>query len=110
MLLVGDASGSTIGSMDGGRTLLVTTRHGQTHRSGFLGVDTETGETRLLREEDKSYGNIFNTPFLSTDRKSVVKGKSLSVRVNLGGRRIIKQQKHIKQKVANHINNYKHYE
>src|SRR3546814_215021 len=41
LLLVGDASGSTIGSMDGGRTLLVTTRHGQTHRSGFLGVDNE---------------------------------------------------------------------
>src|SRR3546814_17191218 len=50
--------------MDGGRTLLVTTRHGQTHRSGFLAVDTETGETRLLREEDKRYGNIFNPPFL----------------------------------------------
>src|SRR3546814_1219933 len=61
LLLVGDASGSTIGSIDGGRTLLVTTRHGQTHGSGFLGVDTEKGETRLLREEDKRYGNIINT-------------------------------------------------
>src|SRR3546814_274436 len=71
LLLVGDASGSTIGSMDGGRTLLVTTRHGQTHRSGFLGVDTETGETRLLREEDKRYGNIFNPPFLSPDGRTI---------------------------------------
>src|SRR3546814_10941669 len=70
LLLVGDASGSTIGSMDGGRTLLVTTRHGQTHRSGFLGVDTETGETRLLREEDKRYGNIFNPPFLPPDGRT----------------------------------------
>src|SRR3546814_9150465 len=60
LLLVGDASGSTIGSMDGGRTLLVTTRHGQTHRSEFHGVDPETGDNRLLREQDKRYGNIFN--------------------------------------------------
>src|SRR3546814_805399 len=71
LLLVGDASGSTIGSIDGGRTLLVTTRHGQTHGSGFLGVDTETGETRLLREEDKRYGNIFNPPFLSPDGRII---------------------------------------
>src|SRR3546814_13727736 len=31
------------------------------------------------------------------DRKSVVKGKSVSVRVDLGGRRIIKKKKHIPQ-------------
>src|SRR3546814_13525782 len=60
-----------MGSMDGGRTLLVTTRHGQTHRSWFLGVDTETGETRLLREEYKRYGNIFNPPFLSPDGRTI---------------------------------------
>src|SRR3546814_19906906 len=40
-----------------------------------------------------------------TDRKSVVSGKSVSVRVDLGGRRIIKKKKHNK-----HIKhtNYKH--
>src|SRR3546814_15869225 len=32
-------------------------------------------------------------PFLSGDRKSVVQGKSVSVRVDLGGRRIIKKKK-----------------
>src|SRR3546814_12550083 len=31
---------------------------------------------------------------LSRDRKRVVEGKSVSVRVGLGGRRIIKQKKH----------------
>src|SRR3546814_19911671 len=30
------------------------------------------------------------------DRKSVVSGKSVSVRVDLGGRRLIKKKKHIK--------------
>src|SRR3546814_11796899 len=37
-----------------------------------------------------------------TDRKSVVSGKSVSVRVVLGGRRIIKKKN--KQKTANRIN------
>src|SRR3546814_11679402 len=33
------------------------------------------------------------------DRKSVVSGKSVSVRVDLGGRRIIKKKKHNKKQV-----------
>src|SRR3546814_4182688 len=33
------------------------------------------------------------TIFMETDRKSVVSGKSVSVRVDLGGRRIIKKKK-----------------
>src|SRR3546814_17737879 len=40
------------------------------------------------------------------DRKSVVKGKSVSVRVDLGGRRIIKKKtkkKHIRQQDLEHI-------
>src|SRR3546814_19598371 len=37
---------------------------------------------------------------LATDRKSVVEGKSVSVRVDLGGRRIIKQ----KTEITIHIN------
>src|SRR3546814_19518570 len=36
-------------------------------------------------------------PSLERDRKSVVKGKSVSVRVDLGGRRIIKKKKHNNQ-------------
>src|SRR3546814_18658743 len=35
---------------------------------------------------------------LSRDRKSVVQGKSVSVRVDLGGRRIIKKKKHLNDK------------
>src|SRR3546814_20246647 len=36
------------------------------------------------------------------DRKSVVSGKSVSVRVDLGGRRIIKQKKHKQKKDKKH--------
>src|SRR3546814_15414661 len=46
-------------------------------------------ETRELREE------AIRRPAL--DRKSVVKGKSVSVRVDLGGRRIIKKKNKKKQ-------------
>src|SRR3546814_11578556 len=35
------------------------------------------------------------------DRKSVVEGKSVSVRVDLGGRRIIKKKKTIKESIDN---------
>src|SRR3546814_16114345 len=36
-----------------------------------------------------------DTHLVRVDRKSVVQGKSVSVRVDLGGRRIIKKKKHI---------------
>src|SRR3546814_17062955 len=36
------------------------------------------------------------------DRKSVVSGKSVSVRVDLGGRRMIKQKKHIHSHKSHH--------
>ncbi|WP_246193095.1 S9 family peptidase [Pseudoxanthomonas yeongjuensis] len=71
LILVSEASSNAIGSQDGGKTLLVTTRHRKTHRNGFLRVDTTTGEGSLLREEDKSYGNIFNPPYLSPDRRAI---------------------------------------
>src|SRR3546814_17960046 len=48
-----------------------------------------------LTEDDNGYLELMQ------DRKSVVKGKSVSVRVDLGGRRIIKkkkQEKHQKNK------------
>src|SRR3546814_11359852 len=41
---------------------------------------------------------------LSADRKSVVQGKSVSVRVDLGGRRIIKQKTHINNEHTMTIN------
>src|SRR3546814_15840338 len=37
----------------------------------------------------------FHRSEAQADRKSVVEGKSVSVRVDLGGRRIIKKKKHI---------------
>src|SRR3546814_21200663 len=43
----------------------------------------------------------------SSDRKSVVEGKSVSVRVELGGRRIIKKQKNILNKQLD-LNNIKY--
>src|SRR3546814_20674864 len=50
-----------------------------------------------LRRTDFSYARFNGT----TDRKSRVKGKSVSVRVDLGGRRIIKTKKYAKSMVNN---------
>src|SRR3546814_18331197 len=41
---------------------------------------------------------------LATDRKSVVEGKSVSVRVDLGGRRIIKKEKRTTDKPCTTLN------
>src|SRR3546814_19176307 len=38
---------------------------------------------------------------MALDRKSVVEGKSVSVRVDLGGRRIINKKKHTTTKILN---------
>src|SRR3546814_14278306 len=46
--------------------------------------------------------------FRDLDRKSVVKGKSVSVRVDLGGRRIIKKKKQNAQKKT-HNYRYNHH-
>src|SRR3546814_16380725 len=43
------------------------------------------------------------TPFAPEDRKSVVEGKSVSVRVDLGGRRIIKKTQIIRHSMNNSI-------
>src|SRR3546814_16910379 len=43
----------------------------------------------------RSLAAIRRTTALDTDRKSVVKGKSVSVRVDLGGLRLIKQKQHV---------------
>src|SRR3546814_9093803 len=42
--------------------------------------------------------NPFTTMLQNRDRKSVVEGKSVSVRVDLGGRRSIKKKKHNNKK------------
>src|SRR3546814_14193149 len=40
---------------------------------------------------------------IAIDRQSVVKGKSVSVRIDHGGSRIIKKKKHIKKKTAYNV-------
>src|SRR3546814_16170612 len=55
-----------------------------------------------LRENPRSHRKADVQPGRGSaagDRKSVVKGKSVSVRVDLGGRRIIKKKK--EQKISN---------
>src|SRR3546814_13419346 len=63
----------------------------------------EGGGDALPTFEDLRF---FNFPFYDAgkspeekDRKSVVEGKSVSVRVDLGGRRIIKKKKNITQEL-----------
>src|SRR3546814_12480652 len=74
----GRVHGGTI-ERAGGRNLHVTI------------VDGIAGTERRLRDVEPERGQV-------RDRKSVVEGKSVSVRVDLGGRRIIKTKKklHIK--------------
>src|SRR3546814_15008475 len=63
--------------------------------NGIVSVDfLNDGLTATLRTD----GNLAQLKANETgDRKSVVKGKSVSVRVDLGGRRIIKKKKQINQ-------------
>src|SRR3546814_18930897 len=71
--------------------------------------DHVTSEVRLVPASDPTAAPILVAPrqpgreydvdehdgtLFIQDRKSVVKGKSVSVRVDLGGRRIIKKNKH----------------
>src|SRR3546814_13086847 len=51
--------------------------------------------TMGMEKRIKPRNNVdFVGPYEPTDRKSVVSGKSVSVRVDLGGRRIIKKKTH----------------
>src|SRR3546814_14592672 len=56
----------------------------------FAGQLTEDGIEEVTLEYEGDVANM-NTRVL-TDRKSVVEGKSVSVRVDIGGRRIIKKK------------------
>src|SRR3546814_13485604 len=78
-----------------------------------VGIDISTEEGRELLYEIAKTAAVFLTNYLPSarqklkidiehiraanpeDRKSVVSGKSVSVRVDLGGRRIIKKKEHI---------------
>src|SRR3546814_9903750 len=53
------------------------------------------------------FNMIESAPMVMRDRKSVVSGKSVSVRVDLGGRRIIKKKKqHNKNDVRDNVHKY----
>src|SRR3546814_13412289 len=58
------------------------------------GID-EAQALRIAASLERNSGHPLAVAFIDAgDRKSVVSGKSVSVRVDLGGRRIIKKQKH----------------
>src|SRR3546814_19221189 len=60
-------------------------------------ADAEEGDVPFAREADA--GDLAFGPALAeADRKSVVSGKSVSERVDLGGRRIIKKKTQIHRK------------
>src|SRR3546814_20083249 len=72
-------------------------RKGRASPASLLISELETGDAETPEApEGKGHRHAVNGP---TDRKSVVSGKSVSVRVDLGGRRIIKK----KQKKTEHI-------
>src|SRR3546814_11748433 len=87
--------------------------HAAAHRARIGGLDLErggaAGDVRRIdrgdcggilrpRRPDRDHSASFaSTAFIRLDRKSVVLGKSVSVRVDLGGRRLIKKNKDIKQ-------------
>src|SRR3546814_15069887 len=64
----------------------------------FGSTTTEDVEYAVINGEDFDFDGTMSKRAryirFKTDRKSVVEGKSVSVRVDLGGRRIIKTKKH----------------
>src|SRR3546814_14416481 len=68
--------------------ILVNTFEG-TRFEPINGIDIEAYDVRLSPRAQAEFGHFRN---LKADRKSVVKGKSVSERVYLGGRRIIKKK------------------
>src|SRR3546814_18015961 len=64
-----------------GDVVLISDKEGVEHRLPFDAIDT----AKLV---------LTDKLIAATDRKSVVSGKSVSVRVDLGGRRIIKKINH----------------
>src|SRR3546814_7705036 len=54
-------------------------------------IESKHGRPSFLHTHARPRGRAQGDPRLGADRKSVVSGKSVSVRVDLGGRRIIKK-------------------
>src|SRR3546814_18932841 len=72
-------------------------RPGSPMRStGFIDTISIPGPTFTLfgsRDVSRMFMPLISIPAIGSDRKSVVQGKSVSVRVDLGGRSIFKKQK-----------------
>src|SRR3546814_19070833 len=67
-------------------------------RGRMAGASGRNGRRAVSRHADEparaaTSGNLFRHDPASPERKSVVSGKSVSVRLDLGGRRIIKNKK-----------------
>src|SRR3546814_15510408 len=60
---------------------------------GFAQVNADKGQHTLLQRHAEVTQNKAEPRHTARDRKSVVKGKSVSVRVDLGGSRLIKKKK-----------------
>src|SRR3546814_18905014 len=71
----------------------ITTRYDEADfAQALMGVLHETGHAMYARARPNAWR--YQPVGEARDRQRVVKGKSVSVRVDLGGRRIIKQKKH----------------
>src|SRR3546814_15506373 len=56
---------------------------------------------RVVRPLQRRPAGLFGSKIRQIDRKSVVEGKSVSVRVDLGGRRIIKKKRKLHKTTRN---------
>src|SRR3546814_11491197 len=85
------SSDLTILSGDIETVIVVTAQDCRAGRNGALRIDQAFAVDEVGPQRARGTFDIF---LQSSDRKSVVKGKSVSVRVDPGGRRIIKNKKH----------------
>src|SRR3546814_17907029 len=67
--------------------------NGRTLVSARLGVDAPDGRWAVFGWGRNIFNKYYWTNTIQTDRKSVVSGKSGSVRVDLGGRGVLKTNK-----------------
>jgi dipeptidyl aminopeptidase/acylaminoacyl peptidase len=68
--LLSDASGSGVFTRDGGRSVLVTTRHPETKDAGFFLIDIATGRASKRREEPKDY--VYAAPVVARNGSFLV--------------------------------------
>src|SRR3546814_18040037 len=84
----------------GAKTGELARRHGVSEatiynwKAKYGGLEvSEAKRLRSLEDENAKLKRLLAATMLDKDRKSGVSGKRVSVRVNLGGRRIIKKKK-----------------